>query len=140
MTTPTQKTIFTTNALLIVCKAEFRNQMNTSLATVDSSGSTEVLNVPLTLASSPEIYGSETIVAYWTNWAMDDTQRSNMNQLFGQQGWRPLRGSEGVVLGPTDPVPSFSTNQRFWTWNGRTVLNSRPLLTLGLRTMTMPPD
>lgn len=128
MTTP--RRIVATTSLRIVCKAAFRDQMNASLATIDSGGATEVLRTPLYLATDT---AETTPVAYFTVWAMDDSQRSAINQMFAQQGWRPLRGSEGTVLGPTDPVPAFSTDQRWWVWDSYTSTNEHALTSLGLR-------
>ncbi len=127
MSTPTRK-IIVNQALWIVCKAEFRDQMNASLATVDSAGSPEVLSSGLARVGD----STGTYVAYWTNWGMDDTQRTQMNQMFAQQGWRPLKGTEGTVLKQSDSVPAFSTNQRWWLWDGITVPSSHVLSSLGL--------
>lgn len=126
MTSP----IIATRNLLIVCKTAFVDQMNASLASIDSSGDTTVFEVALTQR------GGTTVVAYWTSWGMNEGQYTKILQVFGQQGWRPLRGSEGTVLGPTDPVPAFSTNQRFWVWNADTTPSQHVLTSLGLATIS----
>lgn len=128
MTSP----IVATRNLLIVCKAAFVGDMNAALATIDSGGDPEVLKVPLTTAGD----ATQAVVARWTSWGMNEGQYTKILQVFGQQGWRPLRGSEGTVLGPTDPVPAFSTDQRFWVWNADTTPPQRPLTSLGLATIS----
>lgn len=130
MTAP-RRSIIATQSMLIVCKAEFRDAMNVSLATIDSAGSPNVLSSPLVVAL-PVLTGLEPTVAYWTSWAMDDAQGVQMRQMFAQQGWRPLSGTEGTILGPTDAVPAFLTKQRWWVWDAVTTPSARALTSLGL--------
>ena len=125
---PQPRTIIATNSLRIVCKDVFRATMNAELAKVDSSGEPDVLSTPLYPADqSPQIAP----VAWFTVWAMDDTQRSGINQALS--GWRPLSGSEDTILGPADPVPAFSTKQRYWVWDSYTSTTEHALNSLGLR-------
>ncbi len=132
MTAP--RRIIATSSLLIVCKEGFVAQMNATLATIDSAGSPNVLSAELCQRTSP----SGPVVARWTLWKMDDEQRSSITVAFGQDGWRPLRGSEGKALGPGDPVPAFSTNQRWWLWDGQTTSPSHALSSLGLTPLDVP--
>ena len=113
MTQP--RRIVATTSLWIICKEAFVPQMNASLATIDSGGSTEVLSSGLCAVSAP----AGPIVARWTGWNMDDDQRSRINQVFGQQGWRPLRGTEGTVLQASGAPANFTTSvERFFVFDG----------------------
>ena len=120
--------IVATSSLRIICKADFVATMNAALQPIDSSGDPQVLKTPLYLSAS----GQTTPVAYYTVWSMDDAQRTQLNAVFAQNGWMPLRGSEGKILGPTDSVPAFSTNQRWWLFDPARTSNEYSLGALGL--------
>lgn len=121
-----------TTRLLIVCTAAVQTQMNATLAQIDPTSTGDVMTVGLALPSD-----ASTAVGYWTSWAMLDEHRVAILRAYGQQGWRPLRGSEGVVLGPVDAVPAWGT-QRFWLFDGTTVPYSDVLAALGLMPVEYP--
>ncbi len=112
--------------LFIVCTEASRAQMNSTLNTIDPASTGDVMVVPLSLPTAPTVP-----VARWTLWAMPETHRQAILAAFTSTGWAPLKGSEGRVLQPTDPVPAWGS-QRFWlldgSWQPDAVLRS-----LGLR-------
>lgn len=120
-----------TTRLIIVCTAAVRAQMNATLNQIDPSSTGDVMTAPLAAPSDPV-----TPVGFWTSWAMPDEHRGAILRAYGQQGWRPLVGSEGVVLGPGHAVPAWRS-QRFWLLDG-TVPYLDVLAALGLAPVEYP--
>ena len=115
--------------LIIVCVAAVRDQINATLNQIDPTSVGDIVRVGLRLTGTAGTIPD----AYWTSWAMTNDSRAAILKAWAQQGWRPLRGSEGTVLTTTDGVAAFGT-QRFWMFDGQ-VGYGNVLTALGLETI-----
>ncbi len=119
-----------TTRLLIVCTEAVRVQMNSTLSAIDPTSSGDVMVAALALPSSPDQTAGR-----WTSWAMTEEHRQAILRAYGQQGWRPLMGTEGQVLASGDTVPPWGS-QRFWlfdgAWSSSAVLRSLGLVPLAV--------
>lgn len=123
----------TTTRLLIVCAEAVRAQMNATLGAIDPSSAGDVMHAAVALPSAPG-----TVVGRWTSWALTDEQRGAILQAYAQQGWRPLKGSEGRVHQPGETIPAWGS-QRFWLFDGVTWTSPMDVLAALQLTAWAPP-
>lgn len=122
MTTP----IPTTTALFVFCTNAVLVQMNATLGQIDPTNVGDIITTPVALRTDPA-----TVVGRFTSWRMNDGERSAILRAYAQQGWRPLRGSEGTVHQPGDAIPAWGS-QRFYMLDGTTFTKDAALGALGL--------
>lgn len=124
----------TTNRLQIVVMPASLTVLNEALRSIDPTSTGDPITTPVQRADDPAQPGAT--AAYVASWAMDDMTRSAANKAFANL--RPFQGSEGTVLGPSDPVPAFGS-QRWWLFDGYTVPMGDALRSLGLSMLVYPP-
>ncbi len=115
-----------TSRTLIVAPIEHVPLVNATLAFIDPSSTGDVLRVGLRRAGD----ATNTVVARWASWAMDDVDRQSMLRAFGQAKWVPRpTTAEQTIYGPGQvPVDG----QRMVLYDGLTVPASEVLRLLGL--------
>ncbi len=118
-----------TSRTIIVAPIEHVPLVNETLAVIDPNSVGEVLRVPLRRVGD----ATNTVVARWANWAMDDVDRQSMLRAFGQAKWVPRpTTAEQTIYGPGQ-VPV--AGQRMVLYDGLTVPGDEVLRLLGLATI-----
>lgn len=102
--------IYGTRELLLVCREDFRAQMNAGLTAVD--GSTGTMSMARAAVGDP----GGPAVARIARWSMDDTMLNEIRKVL--RSWTPLTGTEGVEMTLDTVVPGLDSGQRFWAWVG----------------------
>lgn len=128
MPPPVRIAVVATSHVLIVCTDAVRAQMEASLATVDPDSVGPVMTSPVAFTATPTV-----VVGWCTVWGMDADQRRRLLTAYGQQGWRPLLGTEGDIMTPGAVVPPWPA-QRFWMFDADAWPVPSALASLGLVT------
>ncbi len=104
-----------TSRTIIVAPVEHVPLVNDTLAIVDPTSVGDVLRVPLRRAGD----ATNTIVARWASWAMDDVDRQSMLRAFGQAKWVPRPTTEETTIYGPGQVPV--SGQRMILYDGQAV-------------------
>lgn len=117
--------MLTTGLYIVVADAAVA-QMNLTLDKIDPTNVGDIVTTRVALRSAPAVP-----VGRYCHWRLTDGHRAAILRAYGQEGWRPLRGSEGTVHVPGDVIPAWGT-QRFWLFDSSAWGSSGVLSALGL--------
>jgi hypothetical protein len=113
-----------TSRLIIVAPIASVPLVNQTFALVDPSSTGDVLSVSLRKAGD----STNTVVAKWASWAMDDADRSEWNRAVGQALWKPRpTTAETTVYQPGGAFPLWGS-QRMYLFDGLTWTDPRAIL------------
>ena len=115
---------------IIVCLPSALTNVNDTLRNIDPTSQGDNITVPMRLVG-----GVNTPAAYAGSWAMDPAVDANLKTAVRDAAWSPKpTAAEMTLFGPSNlgSVPSLSSGQRLWLFNGLDVSFVTALDTLGL--------